>query len=127
MAREMDWDHLRFVLAVAEAGGLSAAGRSLRVDPATVGRRLDALEADLKCRLFHRSRQGLTPTEAGAKLLGHARRIEAEVRALGFELSAEDRGLGGMVVITATEPVAAGFVVPALPALRVRTPRFPFS
>lgn len=118
----MDWDHLRFVLAVADAGGLSAAGRVLRVDPGTVGRRLDALEAELRCKLFHRSRRGLEPTEAGAKLVGHARRIEAEIRALGLELSAEDRGLGGTVVVTATEVVAAGFVAPALPELRRRHP-----
>ena len=118
----MDWDHLRFVLAVADAGGLSAAARSLRVDTATVARRLDALEADLSCKLFHRSRQGLKPSPAGAKLLAHARRIDEEVRALGFELSAEDRGLAGTVVITATEPIAAGLVVPALQAFQARHP-----
>ena len=118
----MDWDNLRFVLAVADAGGLSAAARALRVDTATVSRRLDALEADLNCKLFHRSRQGLKSTAAGAKLLTHARRVEGEVRALGFALSAEDRGLDGTVVITATEPIASGLVVPALAAFRARHP-----
>ncbi len=111
----LDWDDLRFALAVADAGGLSAAGRALRVDPATIGRRLDGLEATLKCKLFHRRRQGLVPTPAGAKLIQHARRIEEEVRAVGFEMSAEDKGLAGTVVITTTEPIAAGFVAPALP------------
>ena len=118
----MDWDHLRFVLAVADAGGLSAAARALRVDTATVSRRLDALEAELSCKLFERSRQGLKSTSAGAKLLTHARRIDGEVRALGFELSAEDRGLDGTVVVTATEPIASGLVVPALEAFRTRHP-----
>src|SRR5271155_5617251 len=119
----MDWDHLRFVLAVADAGGLSAAARALRVDTATVSRRLDALEAELRCKLFDRSRRGLRPTPAGAQLVAHARRIESEVRALGFELSSEDRGLDGTVVITATEPIAAGLVVPALAAFRAKHPR----
>ncbi len=118
----MDWDNLRFVLAVADAGGLSAAARALRVDTATVSRRLDALEAELACKLFHRSRQGVKTTGAGAKLVTHARRIEGEVRALGFALSAEDRGLDGTVVITATEPIASGLVVPALDAFRARHP-----
>ncbi len=121
MAR-LDWDDLRFALAVADAGGLSAAGRALRVDPATIGRRLDGLEASLKCKLFHRRRQGLVPTPAGAKLILHARRIEGEVQALGFEMSAEDRGLAGTVVITTTEPIAAGFVAPALPAFEAKHP-----
>jgi len=118
----MDWDNLRFVLAVADAGGLSAAARALRVDTATVSRRLDSLEAELRCKLFHRSRQGLKSTSAGAKLLTHARRVEGEVRALGFALSAEDRGLDGTVAITATEPIASGLVVPALAAFRARHP-----
>jgi DNA-binding transcriptional LysR family regulator len=118
----MDWDNLRFVLAVADAGGLSAAARALKVDTATVSRRLDALEADLRCKLFHRSRQGLNVTAAGTKLLTHARRIEGEVRALGFELSAEDRGLDGTVVITATEPIASGLIVPMLDSFRARHP-----
>ena len=118
----LDWDDLRFALAVADAGGLSAAGRALRVDPATIGRRLDGLEATLKCKLFHRRRQGLVPTPAGAKLIQHARRIEEEVRAVGFEMSAEDKGLAGTVVITTTEPIAAGFVAPALPEFEAKHP-----
>lgn len=118
----LDWDDLRFALAVADAGGLSAAGRALRVDPATIGRRLDGLEAGLKCKLFHRRRQGLVPTPAGAKLIRHARRIEEEVRAVGFEMSAEDKGLAGTVVITTTEPIAAGFVAPALPEFESKHP-----
>ncbi len=72
----MDWDHLRFVLAVADAGGLSGAARALGVDAATVSRRLDALEAALRCKLFHRTRAGLAPNSAGTKLIDHARRIE---------------------------------------------------
>lgn len=122
MTARFDWDDLRFALAVADAGGLSAAGRALRVDPATIGRRLDGLESGLKCKLFHRRRQGLVPTPAGAKLILHARRIEGEVSALGFEMSAEDRGLAGTVVITTTEPIAAGFVAPALPAFEAKHP-----
>ncbi len=118
----LDWDDLRFALAVADAGGLSAAGRALRVDPATIGRRLDGLEARLRCKLFHRRRQGLVPTPAGAKLIQHARRIEEEVRAVGFEMSAEDKGLAGTVVITTTEPIAAGFVAPALPDFEAKHP-----
>jgi len=118
----MDWDHLRLVLAVADAGGLSQAARALQVDPATITRRLDAVEAHLRCKLFHRSRRGVEPTAAGTKLIALARRMDAEVRALGLSLSAEDRGLSGSVVITATEAVAAGLVAPALPEFRRRHP-----
>ena len=118
----MDWDHLRFVLAVADAGGLSRAAKALQVDPATITRRLDAVEAHLRCRLFHRSRRGLEPTAAGDKLIALARRMDGEVRAVALSLSAEDRGLSGGIVITATEAVAAGLVAPALPEFRRRHP-----
>ena len=118
----MDWDNLRFVLAVAEAGGLSAASRALRVDPATVSRRLDAFEAELKCKLFHRTRRGLELTAAGTKLIAHARRVDEEVRAISFELSPEDRGTAGIVVLTATEPVATGLVMPALAEFHAKHP-----
>lgn len=118
----MDWDHLRFVLAVAETGGVSAAARRLGVDAATVSRRLDAIEAALRCKLFHRTRRGLTPTEAGAKLVSPAQRIAAEFSRLDLELTAEDRGIAGPVVVTATEAIAAGFLAPALPRLAARHP-----
>jgi DNA-binding transcriptional LysR family regulator len=119
---DLDWDNLRFVLAVADAGGLTAAGRTLRVDPATVSRRLDALEHELRAKLFHRTRQGLEPTSAGARLVVHARRMAEEVAAVELGLSAEDKGIGGTVAITATEPIAEGFLAPAIATFRSRHP-----
>lgn len=116
----MDWNNLRLVLAVADGGGLSAAGRVLGLDPGTIGRRLDAMEADLGCKLFHRSRRGLMPTGAGLKLVARARRIDEEVRALGLELSPEDRGLQGVVTITATEVVSKCVLAPSLRQFRER-------
>ncbi|MCW1917555.1 LysR family transcriptional regulator [Rhodobacter sp. KR11] len=73
----MDWDDLRVFLAVARAESLSGAGRRLKVDPATVGRRVVRLEEDLGRRLFVKSPQGYGLTEEGARLLPHAERAEA--------------------------------------------------
>jgi DNA-binding transcriptional LysR family regulator len=73
----MDWDDLRVFLAVARAESLSGAGRRLKVDPATVGRRVARLEEDLGRRLFVKSPQGYGLTEEGARLLPHAERAEA--------------------------------------------------
>ena len=50
-----DWDDLRFFLAVARAGRLTAAARQLEADHTTVSRRISALEAALKAKLFERS------------------------------------------------------------------------
>ncbi|MFY0537428.1 helix-turn-helix domain-containing protein [Nannocystis pusilla] len=48
----LDWDDLRFFLAVARAGSFSAAARGLGVTQPTVGRRIAALERSLGARLF---------------------------------------------------------------------------
>jgi DNA-binding transcriptional LysR family regulator len=45
----IDWDDLRYVLAVKRAGTLNAAARALSVDKATVSRRIGALEDALRC------------------------------------------------------------------------------
>ncbi len=59
------WDDLRIALAVATAGSLSGAGRSLGLSHATVFRRLRDIEDRLGVRLFERSRTGYAPTTAG--------------------------------------------------------------
>ncbi|MGP1358773.1 LysR family transcriptional regulator, partial [Roseicyclus sp.] len=48
----MNWDDMRVFLAVAREEGLSGAARRLRVDPATVGRRVARLEETLGAVLF---------------------------------------------------------------------------
>ena len=75
----MDWDDLRLFLAVARAGGLSAAAGRSHASPATLGRRLAALERALGARLFHRRRDGYDLTEAGRELLAKAAAAEDAV------------------------------------------------
>jgi DNA-binding transcriptional LysR family regulator len=89
-----DWDDLRIFLAVARGESLSAAGRTLRLDPATVGRRVARLEGALGTALFRRSAQGYALTEAGGRLMEHALRAEAAVQA------ATGLGRGGAGALT---------------------------
>ena len=81
-----DWDDLRFFLAVARAGRLTAAARQLEADHTTVSRRISALEAALKAKLFERSPQGYTLTEQGERLLRHAESMETQALAVASEL-----------------------------------------
>src|SRR3546814_1059189 len=60
----MDWDDLKFVLAVARHGSLSAAGRALRTTQPTVSRRLDKFERRIGVKLFERDKDGLSPTRS---------------------------------------------------------------
>ena len=65
----MDWDDLRFFLAVAQAGSLSGAAQQLNVNTTTVLRRVGSLEDDLGARLFERERTGYRLTPAGDRLV----------------------------------------------------------
>ncbi len=114
----MDWDDLRYFLKVAETGGISPAGRVLQVNAATVGRHVEALEAALGQRLFHRTHQGYRLTDAGERLLDWSRRMEAEFAALQGALGTAGEEPAGLVTLATTEPLATGFVIPSLPALR---------
>ncbi|MDZ7904766.1 MAG: LysR family transcriptional regulator [Cypionkella sp.] len=75
----MDWDDLRIFLAVARGESLSGAGRALRIDPATVGRRIARLEQAMGAQLFLKTPQGYALAEAGAGLMPHAEAAEAAV------------------------------------------------
>lgn len=118
----MNWDDLRYFLAVADGGSLSAAARAMKVNPATVSRHVDALESRLAVRLFDRRQDGYGLTPAGDKLLGRARQIESEMFALGRAFDAEDRGLTGTVTVTATESLTGPFLIRNLPRLSERHP-----
>ncbi len=89
------WDDLKFVLAIANAGSLTKAARSLGVTHSTVSRRLSALEEEIGARLFDRLPEGFTPTTAGEEAVEAARRMELEVLALDMRIAAKDAELEG--------------------------------
>ncbi len=102
----MDWDDLRIFLAVARADSLSGAGRALRLDPATVGRRISRLEDGLALRLFAKSPQGYALTEEGARLLVHAERAETAVTGARDDLRGSGGGLTGVIRLGAPDGCA---------------------
>lgn len=118
----LDWDDLRYALAVARTGSLSAAARALAVTQPTVGRRIDAFERRLGARLFHRRPSGYTPTVAGQQLVAHAERMQREAEAAERGLGGRDAGLDGVVRVTASEWLAVRVVGPALAELALRHP-----
>jgi DNA-binding transcriptional LysR family regulator len=72
-----NWDHLRYFLAVARTGTLSAAAERLGTEHTTVARHIQALEDELNSRLFHKSNSGYELTEAGEGLVAGAEAIES--------------------------------------------------
>ncbi len=102
----MDWDDLRLFLAVARAESLSGAGKVLRLDPATVGRRVARLEEALGARLFAKTPQGYALTEEGGRILAHAERAEQAVMGVADELRGQGQGLTGQIRIGAPDGCA---------------------
>jgi DNA-binding transcriptional LysR family regulator len=109
-----DWGDLRYFLAVFRARTLAAAGKQLRVEATTVGRRVTALERDLEARLFDRTPQGFVLTEAGERVLDHAIEMEAQVAAVERKVSGDKGKLAGGVRLATSENLSVGFLASRL-------------
>lgn len=119
----MDWNDLRYLLAVHRRGSLAAAAKELGVTKATMSRRLSALEEAVHARLLERRPNGLVLTAAGREAVAVAEQIahvseslEARIAAIGEDLPR------GSVRFTAPQWIAERFVIPELPALKERYP-----
>lgn len=98
----MNWEDLRFFLAIARAGTLSRAAKALGVDQATVSRRLASLEAGLGSRLFIRLPRAARLTPLGEKILSQV--MEMESLAFSVERQSSPENLPGRTRIAVSVP-----------------------
>ncbi|MEQ5868646.1 LysR family transcriptional regulator [Sagittula sp. NFXS13] len=108
---DVDWDDLRVFLSVARGESLSAAGKLLRMDPATVGRRIARLEQVMGAALFVKSPQGYALTEAGTRLVAHAESAEQAALMAAEAVQGRSEGLSGQIRIGAPDG-CANFLLP---------------
>jgi len=99
----LDWNDLRYFLAVAREGSTLAAGRQLRVSQTTVARRIAALEAAVGFPLFDKRQAGYALTPAGEGLMERARQVDVAATAFTEAAAAEKRDTSGTVRITTQE------------------------
>jgi DNA-binding transcriptional LysR family regulator len=111
------WDDVRFFLEVSRHGSLSGAARALRVDHATVGRRIAAFEEQLGSKLFDRTPEGLAITAAGQAILRHCEAMESGAASVERLVAGHDARLSGRVRVATTEGLAHALIVPALATL----------
>jgi len=117
----MNWDDLRYFLALVDSGTLTGAARRLQVEHTTVARRIDALEAALKLRLFDRLVRGWQLTTEGRELVEHAR--EVEERWFSFERKALSTSkMEGVVRISAPLSLSTFVLAPSLKNLCASLP-----
>jgi len=105
----MEWDDLRYILAIHREKTLSAAATTLGVTRTTVGRRLKEAEARLGVRLFDRSDEGLTATPTGDELAASAVRVEEEIHVTEGRLLGRDAELRGRLRVSTIDFIFAGF------------------
>jgi DNA-binding transcriptional LysR family regulator len=117
----LDWNDLRYFLAVCRAGTLVGAARSLRVRHSTVGRRIEALESALGARLFLHRPDGFMLTEAGREIVSLAEEAERAVVAIESRVAGGDQRIDGAVRLTTSEGFG-GFLVQRLSELQLQYP-----
>jgi DNA-binding transcriptional LysR family regulator len=123
----MNWDDLRFFLAVKRAGSLAAAARQLKVDHSTVSRRISSLEDSLGAKLFERTPEGLTPTPAGRAITSASEHAERAICALQDTVDRTERSVEGSVRIATSPVFAEYFLVPRLAKLYEQYPSVQFE
>ncbi|WP_417726219.1 LysR family transcriptional regulator [Roseovarius sp.] len=105
------WDDIRIFLAVARSESLSGAGRVLRIDPATVGRRIARLEEEMGAPLFAKSPTGYALSDGGQRLMGHAMRAEQAMQDAAADMAGQAGGMTGQIRIGAPDG-CANFLLP---------------
>lgn len=118
----LDWNDLRFFLAVARTGSTLAASRALKVSQATVSRRITVLEEALGAELFSRGPAGYVLSQRGAAILPLAEAVETAVGTVSDAVAAQNRQLTGEVRLTTVESAANAWVIPALKRLHASHP-----
>jgi DNA-binding transcriptional LysR family regulator len=117
-----DWNRARAFLVTAEEGSLSAAARALGMAQPTLGRQVDALEAELGVVLFERVGRGFTLTPSGLELLEHVRAMGDAASRVSLAAAGQSQAIEGTVCISASETYAAVLLPPILAKLRRAEP-----
>ncbi|MEY3379454.1 MAG: hypothetical protein RL468_52 [Pseudomonadota bacterium] len=104
---------LRYFVAIADAGSLTAASASIRIAQPALTRQLRELEADLEVQLFQRLPRGVRLTQAGVTLYESAKRILAEAQRVRQQL-AQGKGQASRTVTLGASPTLARVLLPGL-------------
>ena len=118
----LDWDDLRFFLAVARHGTLATAARELHVTQSTVSRRLAALQSRMGVRLLQRTANGYVATLAGDSIRAHVERVEAEAMLVEQAVAGLDARPEGLVRVTSSQLLTSHLLAPTFAALQAIHP-----
>jgi DNA-binding transcriptional LysR family regulator len=112
----IDWDDVRYFLAVARGGSVRAAAERLGVNHSTVLRRIAQLEERLGAHIFEKLPSGYRLTGAGEEALEFADQMEASSRLLEARVFGRDQSVRGLLRVTLAPPLATHLLMPDLTA-----------
>lgn len=118
----MDWNDLKYVKAIADAGSVADAAQKLNVHQSTVFRRLNTLEEDLGVRLFERLPNGYVMTAAGEDFCQAAERIEVDIANLNRRISGQDMRPSGTIRVTTSDALFIKLLSPCFAEFRAAYP-----
>ncbi len=108
----IDWDDVRYFLAVARGGSVRAAAVRLGVNHSTVLRRVAQLEARLGARMFEKLPSGYRLTAAGEEVVDLANQMEALSHQLETRVLGRDQSVRGLLRVTLAPPLATHLLMP---------------
>lgn len=118
----MDWNDLRYFLAVARTRSLTQASAALKVSQSTVSRRVAELENSIGMPLFQRHQSGYSLTDEGREVLRQAELVEDSIMALERGAAGLDQKPAGIVRLATSENLATDLIIPALAEFRALNP-----
>ena len=110
----MDWDDIRYFLAVARGGSVRASAERLGVNHSTVLRRIAQLEARLGTQMFEKLPSGYRLTAAGEEVLELANQMEASSHELETRVFGRDQSVRGLLRVTLPPFLATHLLMPDL-------------
>jgi DNA-binding transcriptional LysR family regulator len=108
----MDWDDVRYFLAVAREGSVRAAADRLEVTHSTVLRRIAQLEERLGAQMFKKLPSGYRLTDAGEEILEFAEQMEASSNRLETRVFGRDQSVRGRLRVTLAPTLATHLLMP---------------
>jgi len=108
----VDWDDVRYFLAVARGGSVRAAAERLKVNHSTVLRRIAQLEQRLAAHMFEKLPSGYRLTDAGEEVLEFAEQKEASSNQLETRVFGRDQSVRGLLRVTLAPTLATHLLMP---------------
>lgn len=107
----LNWDDLKFFLAVCRTGSIRGAAVRLNVNHATVSRRIKSFEASIGQRLFERSSKGYEITAAGEEIFKEASHLEASLNTVERKAAGKNQALTGEIRVTMPDMLAQNLLM----------------